>query len=305
MDTVRCGNRLLDIREYDPNKKYGVLQCRFCGAEVCFVNSYEKSSGMSNVFVQKHFRLKAGEKHKQGCKYTVDGAIAHIYAACADEDLVSKKGDKYVIRLLSIPKETVSKKEYRDTKDGSRCEKKQLKYIARGKKTAYLSTIKQIMQLRALVESNSELDAKTFLQYYKLNGSPCLVSWDFFYFDLETENAGKRLLQYLIDRSVYHPLCVVLTMRKISEYDHGSFRINSEVVNIEKHKRLSITLYFDSRRIYDRYRSNVGCKMMTFAKFKFYKKNEWTAPDKEKYEYFDISAFVNDERQIMISGDEQ
>ena len=79
-------------------------------------------------------------------------------------------------------------------------EKRQHNYIPSGKKTAYLSTMNQIMKLRALVENNSDLEDKINLQYYDGKGVPYLVSWKDFYFDSENENDFGRLLRCLTNK---------------------------------------------------------------------------------------------------------
>ena len=94
MNKVRCNGQELKINEYDVNKKYGDLKCYYCDANVSFVNSHERDLGERKIIVQKYFRLKGGEEHRQGCKYTVDGAILNIHADCADDELMSVQDNK-------------------------------------------------------------------------------------------------------------------------------------------------------------------------------------------------------------------
>lgn len=305
MNKVRWNGQELKISEYDPTKTYRNLKCYHCDAKVSFVNSYERDLGERKIIVQKYFRLKAGEKHEQGCKYTVDGAILNIYAACADNELMSKQDNKYVLRLMLISQDTV-KKEIKNLPDESGHGKRQQNYISRGKKTAYLSTMNQIMKLRALVESNSDLENKIHLKYFDLNGNPYFVSWKNFYYDLENENENdySRLLKNLTSKKVFHPLCVTGYIKSISEYQPGKFCIKLEPVSIERNERVAIEIYFENNKIYEQFRNKNGCKIITYAKFKFYRKKEWIAPNEKKIIYNNISGNVYENRQILILGDE-
>ena len=175
MNKVRCNGQELKINEYDVNKKYGDLKCYYCDANVSFVNSHERDLGERKIIVQKYFRLKGGEEHRQGCKYTVDGAILNIQADCADDELMSVQDNKYVVRLM-IVSQGEDKKESKNLSDESGHGKRRHNYIPRGKKTAYLSTMNQIMKLRALVECNSDLEDKINLQYYDWKDNPYFES---------------------------------------------------------------------------------------------------------------------------------
>ena len=303
MSKVRCNGRELSISEYDPNKAYGNLKCYYCNANISFVNSYERDLGERTIIVQKYFRLKGREEHEQGCKYAVDGAILNIYVACADDELISKQDDKYVVRLMLISQDTVEK-ENKNLLNESGHGKRQHNYIPSGKKTAYLSTMNQVMKLRALVESNSDLEDKINLQYYDWNGVPYLIPWKNFYFDSENENDYSRLLKYLTNKKVYHPLCVVGYVKSVSEYCTGKFYIQLQPVSAEDNKRISIEIYFICNHIYEQFRGKKDCKIITYANFKFYRKKEWTAPNEKKFIYYNITGNVYDNRQILILDDE-
>ena len=208
MNRARYNGQEIKISEYDVNKVYGKLKCYYCDADISFVNSYERDLGERKIIIQKYFRLKREEEHEKGCKYTVDGAILNIHASCADNVLMSKRDNKYVVRLMLISQDT-DKKGSKNLADEPGHGKRQHNYIPSGKKTAYLSTMNQIMKLRALVENNSDLEDKINLQYYDGKGVPYLVSWKDFYFDSENENDFGRLLRCLTNKKVYHPICVV------------------------------------------------------------------------------------------------
>lgn len=303
MNKVRCNGQEIKISEYNPNKVYGNLKCCYCNADIIFVNSYEKNLGERIIVVQKYFRLKSGEEHEQGCKYTIDGAISNIHASCADNELMTKQDNRYVVRLMLISQDTI-KQEIKNVSDESGHGKRQQNYIPNRKKTAYLSTMNQIMKLRALVENNSDLEDKINLKSSYLNGKSYFIPWKNFYFDSENRDDYSRLLKYLINKKVYHPLCVVGYIKSISEYRTGKFCIELEPVLDEEDKRVAIEIYFENNRIYELIKDKKDCKIITYANFKFYRPKEWIAPDKKKIIYYNITGNVYDNRQILILSDE-
>lgn len=303
MNRARYNGQELRISEYDVNKIYGKLKCYYCNADISFVNSHERDLGERKIIVQKYFRLKGGEKHEQGCKYTVDGAILNIHATCADEELMSKQGNKYVVRLMLMSQDT-AKKESKNILDESGHGKRQHNYIPSGKKITYLSTMNQIMKLRALVESNSDLEHKINLQYYDWKDVPYFVLWKNFYFDSENQNDYNRLIKYLKNKKVYHPICVVGYVKSISEYQAGKFCIKLETVSDEENKRVAIAIYFENNQIYEKFKDKNDCRIITYASFKFYRENEWIAPDEKKIIYYNITGNIYDTRQILVLSDE-
>lgn len=304
MNRVRCNGQEIKISDYVANKVCDNLKCYYCNADVSFVNSYERDLGKRKVIVQKYFRLKGGQEHEKGCKYTVDGAILNIYAACADDTLMSNQDNKYVVRLMLISQDT-TKKISQNVLDESGHGKRQHNYIPSGKKTAYLSTMNQIMKLRTLVESNSDLENKINLQYHDGKDMPYFVPWKNFYFDSENENDYHRLLKYLINKDVYHPICIVGYIKEISEYEPEKFIIKLKNVSDEGNKRIAVIIHFKDKQIYEQFKGKDGSKIIIYANFKFYQKNEWQTPDKKKFiYYYNITGNVYDKRQILLLSDE-
>ena len=303
MSRARYNGQDIKIDEYDTIKMHGKLTCYYCNAGVTFVNSYERNLGERKILVPKFFRLQRGEEHGEGCKYTVDGAISNIHAACADKELMSKKDNKYVVRLMLISQDT-AQQESKNLADKTGRGKRRHNYILSGKKTAYLSTMNQIMKLRALLEDNSDLENKINLQYYTEKGDPYLVPWKNFYFDSENENDFNRLLRYLTNKRVYHPICVVGYIKSISEYQTGRFCIKLETMSDEGNKRVAVEIYFENNRIYERFKDKKDCKIITYAYFKFYRKKDWNSPDGKKFIYYNIAGNVCDIRQMLILNDD-
>ncbi len=299
MNQVRCNGQALKISEFDTNKVYGNLKCCYCNANVSFVDSYIRDLGEKKVTVQKYFRLKRGQEHEQGCQYTVDGAILNIYTPCANEEWMIKQGDKFLVRLRSVLPDTIET-ENQNVSNEPGHRKRQHDYIPNGKKKTYLSTMNQIMKLRALVESNSDLENKISLQYYDWRRGPYIVLWKNFYFDSENENDYSRLLRYLTNGKVYHPICVAGYLKSVSEYKPEKFSIKLENVAEDENKRIAITVYFESHQIYVQLKHKDSCKIVIYADFKLYQEREWIAPDKKKFIFYNITGDIHDMRQLLL-----
>lgn len=303
MNKVRANGKEIKINEYNPNKVYGELKCYYCNADISFVNSYEKYLAERKIVVQKYFRLKSGEEHEQGCKYTVDGIISNIYADCADDELMSNQDNKYVVRLMLIEQD-IAKQEIKKFSNELGSNKKQKNYISREKKLAYLSTINQIMKLRAKVEDNSDLEDKINLKYSHLNGKIYFISWQKFYFDSEKDNDYRRLLKSLIKKEIDYPLCVAGYINSISQYKLKKFCINMEPILDEENKRIVINIYFENNDIYEKIKEKKGYKIIAYTNFKFYKEKEWSAENKKKIIYYNITGNIYENKQILILKDE-
>ena len=102
---------------------------------------------------------------------------------------------------------------------------------------------------------------------------------------------------------MYHPICVVGYIKSISEYQTGRFCINYETVSDEENKRVAIAVYFENNQIYEQFRDENNCKIITYANLKFYRENEWAAPDDKKFIYYNITGNVYDTRQILLLND--
>lgn len=222
MDKVRHNGQELKIEEYDTNKKYSQLKCFYCDADVIYVTKYNRDLGDRTITVNPFFRLKGGSKHKEGCQYTIDGVMVDIVARCADAELMTRCADKFRVRLLLV---TDDGEEKTDTSHNGENEKGQyrrkLNYISQGKKAAYLSSMKRIMKLKAMVENNSELNNKVELQFLDRHGNVIDIPWNRFYYDTFAEKGYEKLLRYLRGRQVYHPICVdgfIKEIKKLKEH---------------------------------------------------------------------------------------
>lgn len=215
MKEARIGSMVFDVNKYETNKPNGQLKCRFCKVDVIFVHTYPKIQKGKLRVVSRHFRLKQKQAHDDGCKYNIEGELLTIFAACADKEIMTRNGKRYVVRLLLTDKvkdSVVSDLE----KNGAKAygQSVVLNYFKSNKElVAYLSTMGKILKLRSLLLCNEDMMGKLDLEYYDGRDAK-LVPWNYFYFDL-SENDYSKLLDYLRNREVPHPICVEGEISKV------------------------------------------------------------------------------------------
>ena len=106
-----------------------------------------KETWKKKITVHRFFRLKGGQEHRNGFIYSRWRSNRYIYYLRRNE-LMSMKDNKYVVRLL-LASDDIEGKSSINIKDVSGHGKRKHNYIAKGKNTAYLSTINKIMQLKS------------------------------------------------------------------------------------------------------------------------------------------------------------
>lgn len=298
MKKVICDGQEITISQYNANKIYKDLRCFYCGAKVIFVNSHERDLGEKRIIVQRHFRLKSGYEHAPNCRYTVDGQLKDIYATCADNELITKRDNVYVVRLKLIA-DDISKSVNVGLKDESGRGKRELNYVSVGKKTAYLSTMKKIIELRAQVENEAELSEKVQLQFFDYKNELHFVRWRDFFYDIEKETEYARLLKYLMESRVYHPICVVGIVKDIKELKDKRYYMDLEPVNEGKDKKIAVALYFNESVYREVSCRNKGDKVVVYAKYKFDKKVNWP-PNSEhpRIVYYNIKGMIYNAKQV-------
>jgi hypothetical protein len=300
MSKVLHNEKELKIQEYDTNKKYNQLKCYYCGTDVSFVDSYERDLGDRKITVGRFFRLKKGHEHHNGCKFTVDGEILNIYAACADNEIILKQDDAYVVRLLLTADDTRSITNS-TIKEVTGHGKRDHNYISSGKKTAYLSTMKRIMQLRTMVESNNDLANKIKLQFRDYYSKSYFILWKNFYFDSLRDNDYSSLLKYLKGKKIYHPICIDGFIKSVNEYQPDKYCLKLEPVKIknDETKRVAVTVYFDNS-VYDLCKGIEGKRMVIYGKYKFDRMNDWASPDGKVFYYYNIVGQIYDKNQVYL-----
>lgn len=313
MSKVRYKGKELKISDYDKRQKYDELKCFYCNTDVSYVDTYKRNLGDKEITVSHFFRLKSGHKHDDDCKYEVDGAMLDIVAKCADNELMTKQDNRFIVRLLLVTDETrdIPKSSSISTAENGQG-KRPKNYIPKGKKTAYLSSLKRIMQLRTQVENNSDLEKKVELQFTDKLGNVINIPWNKFYYEADKEKDYGKLLKYLSKKKVYHPICIDGYIREVKSVK------NYNILNLEPTKitddsstndeRVSVSYFLSNEQLYDALKDKAGTRVVIYAQCNFNKSISWDSSKGKKVDgekskeilYHQITGNVYEENQMLI-----
>lgn len=289
---VRLSEKRIAVRDLDPNREYLNLKCGYCNADVSFVCTHKKQSREKEFIVQQHCRLKQGCNHNSNCKYNVDGNLKIINATCADRDLMGEDGAIFYLRLLLITED-----EFTFNKDNMASSKVQddsrKNYISNGKKTAYLSTLKKVIQLRTEVEKNSELEDKVKLRWFDSKGHLIVISWGQFYFDFEYDYA--KLYKWLNGKYINHPICIAGQIKEIKALEDNGYCINLIGRHLNRDELFIPEIYFKSKEIYDKYKFISNDRIVVFGSFRLRNPKQCNAKT-----YYNLSCNICDANQMLI-----
>jgi hypothetical protein len=206
----------------------GSLSCseKPCVARVSYVSEHERGAYESSVIVKPFFRLVAHNRHLNSCKYNTRGKMLLIVRESDSEVLESLKNQKYEFRLHILQH---SKKELAGdvpkTESESKTPAPQKNYINKGRLSAYLRTMNQIMELRSQIEGHEELG-----ELVELDFRGTKIKWKNFYYENESEyEAAFKYLERLGYNA--HPVCFQGQIRKVElpseKFPHHSIRLKS------------------------------------------------------------------------------
>lgn len=313
MSKVRHDGNELKINDYDIHKKYNQLKCFYCNADVCYVDTYKRNLGDKEITVNHYFRLKKGHKHDDDCKYEVDGAMLDIVAKCADNEIMTKNGNKFKVRLLLMSDKSHDISKLLHIVDGENGHgKKQKNYIPNGKEIAYLSSMKRIMKLRTQVEENSDLGEKVELQFTDKFGNIINIPWNKFYYEASKEKDYGKLLKYLSKKKIYHPICVDGYIRQI-KIINNYYILDLEAIKITDSlnggdERVSVSYFLSHEQIFKSLEGKEGARVVVYAQCNFIESVDWNlskgkianGESVKKILYHKITGNVYDEKQILI-----
>ncbi|MDR2600343.1 MAG: hypothetical protein LBC73_08710 [Oscillospiraceae bacterium] len=304
-DALYKGNKI-NVNDDGADIKYRNLQnlqCFNCSVPVSFVHSHKRDLGEKIITIKRYFRLKQNMYHKEGCKYTINGVLYNIYAACADGDLISKDNDVFVLRLLLITDDEKLEGSNRSS-EKSENEKRNLNYITIGSKEKYLSTITGVMKLRDRVESNTDLEDTLKLKFHDWNGNAFFIPWKHFYFDADNDNDYSRLSKLLTKEKRYHPLCIAGYIRSVlkinSENQNDLYKLKLENVLRADGKWVSIDLWFNGTGINNYLADTEGSKAVIYTRFSYKGNQPWTSKAGKDYISCVIAGNINNYRQILL-----
>lgn len=203
MKVARLGNKLIPLNAYREEYR-GRLSCRFCNARVDFVHEHNQSRKNIVVFVPRYYRLGRGAQHNDSCPLNFDRQKMLIVARVADKRLVSRSGEKLIVRIL-----------IRDKKEGREdgfadllfphVQGREPVFLHKDVKVAYISSILKIVRLRSYLADKDEMRQHVFLQVPNMKGQLQPVEWSNFCFEGDD---FIRLYELISDGNLNHAICI-------------------------------------------------------------------------------------------------
>lgn len=306
MFEARYGADVINLKQYKEEMK-GKIYCRYCGTPITYVREHIREVGECDVRVSAYFRLTNSKKgsHADGCKYITENEIKDIYAKCCnEEDLMSKVGESYIVRLhiLTDFLDEVEK-DNKDISMGSKIKPSTLKYIKSGDKAAYITTLKRILKLRCQLdmEGIGEIKDKIKLKFYNsVTKMYDEIPWNSFFFEYDKEDY-LRAFKYL-SKKVYHPVvfCGKVKSVKPPTENFKYYTTSIGFIEVEKNKYVSLNVLFDAPEMYMEMKDYEGCNVAiygseAYAKSVRTKKSEKSA----EREYLNISMRICGTDQVL------
>jgi hypothetical protein len=182
----------------------GEFICEKCLAPVVFVARYEKRYYEKIVEVPSFFRLMPNRSHAGNCSFDTVGCVRSI---ARDSDSAVERSivhGKWTFSLQILHQQ--SSEDSRETGEGDAdpsLEKRKDKVVNNsGTAIDYITTLHQILSLRAQMDDITDLSACLTLKYGKKK-----IPWKRFYFEVDTYIDAFDLLHER-KASHQHPICV-------------------------------------------------------------------------------------------------
>lgn len=192
-----------DIKVDEAVKK-NIREGLFCSNEKCripltLVDTFKRNSRL----VSAHFRRREKKEHIEECDYNTLGQI-NIVARESEGALASINDKKYRLRLnlisTDIKNNRLSKQKETTALNINSVKQPTKNYSSIEGGSAYLSTIKKIMQIKSKIEDHYELRNLIEIQFNDKN-----IRWSDFYFENDKyENCFKKICTNKID----YPICI-------------------------------------------------------------------------------------------------
>lgn len=218
-------NRRISLSMAEEKQYKAPLTCEFCEALVSFVNGYPRTLGDDIIFVESYFRLKNRDSnHGTDCRYNVEKQIKTIVSRESDGNVLSSlKDGVYELRLLAVKQALTQIKslpENDEPKGENSKPTEEKKYVsAKQKLSSYINTAKQVLQVRAYCEDNSDLE-----KILKLKFDDLKLPWKDFYYDIEEY---FRCFTYVSKLTVTIPIAIsgIVKTNKIVKGRKGNLRV--------------------------------------------------------------------------------
>ncbi|MBF8776268.1 MULTISPECIES: hypothetical protein [Pseudomonas putida group] len=215
-----------DADTYQKGRGAEPLLCMHCETQVAHNPPYPKEMYDKPVFVPGYFRLMPKRAHAPSCQHGVDEEINKI--AKVSEDLIeSLEHDKYRLRLVMIQEALGAETSKPKQGDGDRAKAGRTYSSRPGHLPAYINSANRVLKLRAMCESNAEMEQHLELVF---EGN-VTVSWDQFYFD---QDRHMHAYHAVSQNTVQHPIALQGQIKSIRYAVQN--KPSSNVINLVMNK---------------------------------------------------------------------
>lgn len=224
-------NRIVSIDEVNKkNREQLQLKCPYegCRTGITYTEEHIRTYGEKSIIIPAYFRLisENNSLHSVDCIYSTIGELISI-AKRSMGMLESIENNLFEFRLQVITKPSQGKKNTKSSfAQDSSIERvpRNNKVITSGTKSAYLSTINKILELKSKMEEDDQLQ-KTIVSK---DGKETL-NWSNFYFDKYDYYQCYSLLENGSD----HPMCIEGIIKQVNFIqEYGSSRVSIELYRL-------------------------------------------------------------------------
>ncbi|MGE7694379.1 hypothetical protein ACQKNC_09690 [Lysinibacillus sp. NPDC094177] len=278
--------------------KESIKEDIFCTSKECripltLVGAFMRNSSL----VSAHFKRRGREEHKN-CDYNTLGQI-NIAARDSEGALASINAKKYSLRLNLISKaiknsDSSKKKESTDV-DIDNTKQPTKNYISSGKISAYLATMKKIMQIKSKIENEKELRSLIEIQFNDNN-----IKWSDFYFEFDDyEKCFSKLMNNKLD----YPICIE---GEIKNFERATENFSYHTIKLKlkflgenedgKNKFASVSIWISDENIFEKLKKDFesGKNHVAFCS------NMWASRVDRTSEFLNITGKVYNMKQIYM-----
>ncbi|PFD60104.1 hypothetical protein [Bacillus thuringiensis] len=197
-------NEKVSAQEIDEPVNKHLKQELECG--VCRIPVAHRTRHMRNeVDIPALFYRKGGINHEEFCSYNTLGQIK-VIARDSDDDILKSVEDKTFLFRLNMIHEPLEELKNQNTKpkndQNKALNKKDRTYHSSGSLNSYLSTMKKIIELRNILEKQTELHSIIEIEMHGKR-----IKWSDFYYE---PNRYIQAFNYIkqLEWKNRHPICI-------------------------------------------------------------------------------------------------
>ncbi len=180
------------VQATDEMRKSKQLRCNElnCKAKLTWAERHKINYNLGTKF----YRLLPKEKHSLACKYNTEGQVISILKKSNNKIFENISDGKFEFRINLVFEKNFKKESGIGSNVGEAIHKdrnlKERLIKNKGRKSPYLSTMRDIMKLRSEVEENKDLSSLIKLKFNNVS-----ILWKNFYFELEEEENSYKYIK--------------------------------------------------------------------------------------------------------------